>query len=150
MAGVAEPAKMALAQLTLEKLVSLVNSLRTAADKLLVFALMDATGMVRVTLARFYLHGALISTVLNELTDYVLSKLNAATGGLITAPSETMDGEAANLKRMERKDGFPSTLLALARVTAKLERLVDGRASLVIELERLVDRKSLSSWSTRE
>ena len=53
LAGVAEPAKMALAQLTLEKLVSLVNSLRTAADKLLVFALMDATGMVRVTLARF-------------------------------------------------------------------------------------------------
>jgi len=118
LAGVAEPAKMALAQLTLEKLVSLVNSLRTAADKLLVFALMDATGMVRETLARFYLHGALISTVLDELTDYVLSKLNAATGGLITAPSETMDGESANLKRMERKDGYPSTLLALARVTA--------------------------------
>ena len=54
------------------------NARRSVANKLLVFKLMDPGANYSITLARFYLHGAMIGTVLDELTNYVLEKVTEA------------------------------------------------------------------------
>ena len=51
------------------------NARRCAANKLLVFKMMDPGGNYSIVVARFYLHGAMISPVLDELTNYVLAQV---------------------------------------------------------------------------
>ena len=88
---------------------------------------MDYTAQVRITLCRFYLHGAMISTVFDELTEYVLEHLAEESFGLLLTDSETTDGERSNFARRKRADGFPATLQDLARETAAdCEAIVDG------------------------
>ena len=76
------------------------NARRSAANKLLVYKLMDPGANYSVTLARFYLHGAMISTVLDELTDYVLAQVSQESDGQIVVAYEVADGEKANLIRL--------------------------------------------------